>query len=261
MEQSLEIAAELRDGESALLSVVVPIYNEEVLLDEFFGTLLNVLDGAGYAYEIIAINDGSVDGSLKTLLEWRLKEPRIKVVDLSRKFGKDVALLAGLDAARGDAVVLMDADLQHPPEVIPQFLAAWEEGYDDVYGTRTGRSGESGLRRLASRGYYRLFNFVSDTKIVAEAGDFRLLSRRAVNALRLFREQQPFLKGLYSWIGFDSKGVLYCQNKRRARNSTWTLGGLLSFGLSGILSFSDRPLRLATILGTLLAGASLGYAA
>src|SRR5262245_52507414 len=179
MEETFQATAEVRDSESALLSVVVPIYNEEELLDEFFGALVDVLNGVGYAYEIIAINDGSVDGSLRSLLEWRSREPGIKVVDLSRNFGKDIALLAGLDAARGDAVVLMDADLQHPPEVIPKFLEAWEEGYDDVYGIRTVRAGESGFRLLVSRGYYRLFNFVSNTKIVAEAGDFRLLSRRA----------------------------------------------------------------------------------
>lgn len=192
-----------------LLSVVVPIYNEQEVVRSFQQRLTVILDRFSEETEIIYVNDGSTDGTLAVLHELRAHDPRVAILDLSRNFGKEIAMSAGLEHARGEAVVIIDADLQDPPEVIPEFVGEWRNGYDVVYGRRSAREGESCLKKLTAFGFYRLIEAVSRVKIPADTGDFRLLSRRAVESLGLFREQHRFMKGLYSWIGYPQKEVLY----------------------------------------------------
>ncbi len=243
----------------SLVSVVTPVFDEEENLGEFLPALLQVLAATEHDFEVICVNDGSRDGSLQKLLEARESEPRIKVVDLSRNFGKDIALCAGLDAAAGDAVILMDADLQHPPEAIPALLAGWAEGFHVVTASPRERVGMTRSRQVMTNAFYRVFGLLSNQKLLTQSGDFRLMSRRVVNALRKCRESNPFMKGLYTWIGFSTKDVQYDQKDRAGGRSKWTLRSLLAFAFSGIVSFSNRPLQLSTLAGTVIALSAIGY--
>ncbi len=232
------------------LSVVIPVLNEEQSLEGLLARLTPVLEHCGLAWEVIFIDDGSSDGTLARLRALHAAEPRIKAVALSRNFGKEIAAAAGLRYASGDAVVLMDGDLQHPPEVIPQLVDGWRQGCDIVYGQRLDRAADSPLRRLLSRTYYQMFRMLSGTKLPEDAGDFRLISRRAVDALNRMGERARFNKGLFAWIGYTSMGVPFEVPERSPGDSSrWHLRRLLHFALDGVASFSTIPLRVWSYLG------------
>ena len=236
------------------LSVVVPAYNEEAVLEAFHARLAATLDRLPLRSEILFVNDGSRDRTLALAEALRARDPRIAVLDLSRNFGKEIALTAGLHHARGDAVVVIDADLQDPPEVIPQLVAAWRErGADVVYAQRTSRPGEGPLKRGTAHLFYLLMQHVGRIHIPPDTGDFRLLSRRAVEALRDYPEQHRFMKGLFTWIGFDQVAVPYEREPRLAGASKWSWLRLLNLAIEGITSFTAAPLRFASILGLLIA--------
>jgi polyisoprenyl-phosphate glycosyltransferase len=239
------------------LSVVVPAYNEEEVLAEFHRRTSVVLDQLRVKCEILYVNDGSRDATLQIMYRLHQADPRVTVIDLSRNFGKEVALSAGIDHARGDAVVVMDADLQDPPELIPKFVQRWQEGYDVVYATRTARHGESLLKRATAHAFYRLIQRVSRVRIPQNTGDFRLLSRRAVNSLRQLKEQHRFMKGLFAWIGYPQVAVPYERDARSAGQTKWNYWKLWNFALEGITSFSIAPLKIATYFGFVTAAVAV----
>ena len=241
------------------LSVVVPVHNEELVLPEFHRRLSAVMQQTGMPYEIIYVDDGSGDGTSAMLLQLREADEAVAVVELSRNFGKEAALSAGLDHAGGHAVILIDADLQDPPELIHEFLREWRNGYDVVYGKRTVREGESWLKIATAKWFYRVINRLSDTEIPTDSGDFRLISRRVVEALRELRETHRYMKGLFSWVGFPQKAVLYSREPRYAGKSKWNYWRLWNFALEGITSFSDAPLKIATYLGAMTSGIAFLY--
>ena len=243
------------------LSVVVPVYNEAEGLQEFHRRVSIVLGSLPYRSEVVYVNDGSVDESLKILKDLKRSDPRVAIVDLSRNFGKEIAMTAGIDHSCGDAVVVIDADLQDPPELIPKLAAEWEQGFDVVYAQRTGREGESSLKKATAYAFYRVIQNVSRVTIPKDTGDFRLLSRRAVSALGQLREQHRFMKGLFAWIGYPQKNVLYTRLPRYAGNTKWNYWKLWNFALEGITSFTIAPLKIATYLGLFVAVAALMYAA
>lgn len=244
---------------SELLSVIVPVYNEAEVLHAFHAQLREVMRATGCPYELIYIDDGSTDGSLQLLNDLRAEDGGIAIVELSRNFGKEVALSAGLDYARGDAVIIIDADLQDPPELIHQFLFEWRDGYDVVYGQRTDRRGDSRLKIFTAGWFYRVINVLSDVEIPRDVGDFRLLSRRAVDALLALPERRRYMKGLYAWIGFPQKAIPYVRQPRLAGQTKWNYWRLWNFALEGITSFSDAPLKMATYLGATTSGLAFLY--
>ena len=243
------------------LSVVVPAYNEHEVLDQFHQRLGAVLDRLPAGTEIVYVNDGSNDATIEVMRRLRDVDPRVAIVDLSRNYGKEVALTAGLDFARGDAVVVIDADLQDPPELIPDLVAHWQEGYDVVYGKRAAREGETWVKKLTAHYFYRFIRSVSKVQIPEDAGDFRLLSRRAVESLKQLREQHRFMKGLFAWIGFPQKAVPYRRDPRYAGETKWNYWRLWNFAIEGITSFSIAPLKLASYVGVLTAVAAFAYGA
>jgi polyisoprenyl-phosphate glycosyltransferase len=231
-----------------MLSVVVPVYNERETVDELCRRLAAVLGSLG-AYEIVLVDDGSTDGTWAALRALAAQDERLRLLRLSRNFGHQIALTAGLDTARGDAVVLIDGDLQDPPEVIPELVECWEKGYDVVYAVRERRDGESRVRLFAIGAFYRLFRRMAATDIPADTGDFRLLSRRAVDALARMPERARYLRGMTSWIGFQQTGVAYRRDARYAGTSKYPFTKLVGLALDGITSFSVAPIRLVTRLG------------
>ena len=237
----------------ALISVVVPLYNEEGNVAELIGRITAIMNDVarahGDAYEIVAVNDGSRDATLAMLRALRLAEPRLVIVDLSRNFGHQIAATAGLDAARGDAVVLMDGDLQDPPELIEQFVDKWREGYDVVYATRKTRHGESFFKKTTALIFYRTIRRLTNVSIPVDTGDFRLMSRRVVDALGQTREKHRFLRGLVSWVGYRQTGVEYERDARHSGETKYPFSKMLKFAIDGITSFSEIPLRFATYLG------------
>ena len=241
------------------ISVIVPVLNEEGNLDMLADRLGGVLAGLGLDWEVIFVDDGSVDGTLAGLRALNARDGHWKAISLSRNFGKERAIAAGLFYARGDAAVLIDADLQHPPEIIADFVKHWREGYDVVYGQRVDRDTDGPVRRLLARAYYRLFRALSHTSLPPGAGDFRLLSRRAIDAMNRMGERERFNKGLYSWIGFRSIGVPYRVAERLTGHAKWSLRRLWHFALDGIFSFSIVPLRISSLLGVLISIGALGY--
>ncbi len=244
----------LRDlREPALLSVVIPMFNEAASIDALFARLFPVIAQQGLAAEVICVDDGSSDATWDRLQLWRSQHDIITLVGLSRNFGKEIAITAGLDVAEGNAVVIMDGDLQHPPEVIPAFLERWREGYDIVYGVRNDRTGDSPARRYLSRAFYRVFNALAETPITPDAGDFRLMDRKVVDAIGRLRERARFMKGIYSWVGFKSASVAFEVGARRNGKSSFSLLRLVALAFDGILSFSAAPLRLAVLIGALFA--------
>jgi len=236
----------------SLVSVVVPLYNEganvATLVVRIAGAMAVAL-GPGDDYEIVAVNDGSGDATLSKLRVAAARERRIVIVDLSRNFGHQIAATAGLDHARGDAVVLMDGDLQDPPELIAEFLERWRAGYDVVYAVRKSRAGESAFKRLTARVFYRLIRRLTNVSIPVDTGDFRLMSRRVVDALGETREKHRFLRGLVSWVGYRQTGVTYERDARLHGESKYPLSKMLKFAIDGVTSFSEIPLRFATYLG------------
>jgi len=231
-----------------VLSVVVPVYNERETVDELCRRLAGALAPLG-PYEVVLVDDGSTDGTWDALRALAAADERLRLLRLSRNFGHQIALTAGLDTARGDAVVLIDGDLQDPPEVIPELIACWEEGYDVVYAFRERREGESRLRLFAIGVFYRVFRRMAATDIPADTGDFRLLSRRAVDALARMPERARYLRGMTSWIGFRQTGVGYRRDARYAGTSKYPFTKLVGLALDGITSFSVAPIRVVTRLG------------
>jgi glycosyltransferase involved in cell wall biosynthesis len=240
-------------------SIVVPMYNESSGIEAFFSRTLKVMDELGEPFEIICINDGSRDDTLERLRQIHGRDPRIKVIDLSRNFGKEIALTAGIDFASGEAVIPIDADLQDPPELIPRLVEKWREGYDVVYATRIERDGESFFKRWTARMFYRLIRRLTRIGIPGDTGDFRLMSRPVVEALKSLREQHRFMKGLFSWVGFRQVSVPYRREPRFAGKSNWNYWKLWNFALEGITSFSYVPLQIATYFGLLIAFFSFCY--
>ncbi len=243
------VPAVTRSRSGKRLSIVAPCFNEQAVLEMFFARIQAVLEGLGVDYEIICVNDGSRDATLAVLIAAQQRDSRIKVIDLSRNFGKETALSAGLDAATGDMVVPIDVDLQDPPELIADFLAEWEKGADVAYGVRVDRSADSTAKRLSAQGFYRFFNRVSDVPLPYNAGDFRLLDRRVVEVLKQLPERNRFMKGLFAWVGFNQVGVDYVRPERAAGSSTWRYWKLWNFALDGITSFSSAPIRIWSYVG------------
>ncbi len=242
------------------LSLVVPIHNEAAGLDEFFTRTLAVLEKLGLRWEIVCVNDGSTDASLERLLEFHRRLPAIKIVSLSRNFGKDVALSAGLDYASGAAVVPIDADLQDPPELIERMVAKWREGFDMVYAVRNRRDGDSWLKRQTARYFYRIFDRITDIPAPRDTGDFRLLDRRVVDVLARLPERTRFMKGLFAWVGFRHAAILYDREPRRAGDTKWGYWRLWNFALDAITSFSSLPLKIWSYLGLVISIFAFLYA-
>jgi glycosyltransferase involved in cell wall biosynthesis len=231
------------------LCVVVPAYNEGAGLREFHARLGAVLDSLGLDAEVLYVDDGSRDDTYAVMRALRDADPRVATLKLSRNFGKELAMTAGIDAADADALVVIDADLQDPPELIVQFVQHWREGHDVVYGTRSSRAGETRLKKFTSSAFYRIMRRLSATPVPPDTGDFRLMSRRAVEALRQLRERQRFMKGLFAWVGYRQKAVAYARDPRFAGNSKFNYWRLWNFALEGITSFSGAPLKIATYIG------------
>ncbi len=246
------------------ISIVVPLYNEEGNVGELIDRLGAIMERAllpGEWYEIVAVNDGSRDGTLAALRRAQVVQPRLVIVDLSRNFGHQIAATAGLDTASGDAVVLMDGDLQDPPELVAAFLEKWREGYDVVYATRKARRGEGAFKLLTARAFYRIIRRLTNVSIPVDTGDFRLMSRRVVDALGKTREKHRFLRGLVSWVGFRQIGVEYERDARHSGVTKYPFSKMLTFAIDGITSFSEIPLRFATYLGFIVSLIAFTYAA
>jgi len=242
-----------------LISVIVPAYNEEIVIKSFYQKISSVLDSQSFDAEIIFVNDGSTDSTLEILLQLKELDFRIIIVDLSRNFGKEIAMTAGLDCCKGDAVVIIDADLQDPPELIPELILKWQAGYDVVYAKRISREGESPLKKLTSKTFYRILKHLSRVNIPEDTGDFRLMSRRAVNALNSLRERNRYMKGLFAWIGYPQIAVLYHRDPRYAGETKWNYYGLWNLAVEGITSFSTAPLKISTYMGLLTATGAFLY--
>ncbi len=242
------------------ISVVVPLYNEEPNIDYLFERLETVLQGLSLSYEIVCINDGSRDNTLDCLIHHHQRNPAIKVLDLSRNFGKEIALTAGLDYSQGQAVIPIDADLQDPPELIGDLIARWREGYDVVYATRRSRQGESWLKRFTADVFYRIMDKFSSVPIPRNTGDFRLLDRRVVEAVKLMPERSRFMKGLFSWVGFRQTSVLFDRPQRYKGNTKWNYWKLWNFAIGGIVAFSAKPLKVWGYLGSFISSVSIIYA-
>ena len=233
-----------------LLSVVAPVYNEEATIDEFYARICAALDGL--LFELVLVDDGSTDGSPAVLERLAATDPRVRIVYLSRNFGHQTALTAGLDHTRGGAVVMLDADLQDPPELIPRMLDHWRAGCDVVYAVREQREGESRFKLTTARWFYALFDKLAQVDLQHNSGDFRLLDRRALDALLSMRERNRFLRGMTVWVGYTQAAVPYRRDPRYAGQTKYTIGKMLRFSLDAISSFSHRPLQLATLLGFLI---------
>jgi glycosyltransferase involved in cell wall biosynthesis len=238
-------------------SLVIPIYNEQesipLLADAITG-LMGEMDGPA---EVILVNDGSADRSLELMLQLHEKDSRFKIVSLSRNFGHQMAVSAGIDFASGDAVIIMDADLQDPPAVVHAMIEKWKEGFEVVYAVRKSRKGETRFKRLTAAVFYRIFRRLTNMKIPADVGDFRLVDRKAITAFRKLKEHNRYVRGLFSWIGFRQIGIEYVRNERRGGETKYPLHKMVKFAMDGVLSFSDAPLQLALRLGFLISGLSL----
>ena len=242
------------------LSIVAPCYTEQEVLDLFFARIDAALAQVGVDYEVVCVNDGSRDHTLAVLLKHHQRDPRIKVINLARNFGKETALSAGLDAATGDMVVPIDCDLQDPPELIGRFVEAWEKGVDVAYGVRVDRSADSFIKRLTAQGFYRAFNRMSDVDLPYNAGDYRLMDRRVVEVLRQLPERNRFMKGLFAWVGFRQEAVPYARPERAAGTSSFRYWKLWNFALDGITSFSTAPIRVWSYVGLIAGLLAVGVA-
>ena len=243
-----------------LISIVVAMHNEEPAIDAFFREVDAVLNTLAFKFEYVCVNDGSTDRTLNKLLERQARDARIRIVDLTRNFGKEAAMMAGLERARGDAVVLIDADLQDPPERIREFVVCWMQGYEVVYGVRTSRRADTATKRLTASMFYKIFNMMSEIAIPENAGDFRLLDRKAVDALLQLPERNRFTKGLYAWIGFRQIGIPFERVERVAGTSSWSYFKLFNFSIDALTSFSILPLRIASVLGGTISIVGILYA-
>ena len=235
-----------------LISIIIPCYNEEdvlPLLNEKINEVTNSINN--YQFEYIFINDGSKDKTLELLKIYREKDNRIKFIDFSRNFGKEMGMLAGMDFSNGDAIVIIDADLQHPPEMIIEMIEYWEKGYDDVYTVRLNRE-DTFLKKIASKLYYKILQSLTQDNVYPNTGDFRLLDRKCVEVLVSMRETERYTKGMYGWIGFNKKELTYVENKREKGQTKWQFNHLLKLAIDGITSYSTVPLRLSSLLGVLI---------
>ncbi|HEY9279594.1 MAG TPA: glycosyltransferase family 2 protein [Eoetvoesiella sp.] len=246
-------------AEPVVLSVVIPVYNERPVLPILYERLRRVLDPLRLPYELVMVDDGSRDGSGQYLVDLAATVPVIKAVRLSRNFGKEAALTAGLAQADGDAVIVLDADLQDPPELIPKMLEAWRAGADVVCMRRRSRAGETPFKKLSAHLFYRLLNRISDVNIPEDTGDFRLMSRQTVNALNQLPERNRYMKGLFAWVGLPTHVIEYDRAARAAGSTKWDLLGLLTLAFEGITSFSVAPLRVAMVAGLLTALAGICF--
>lgn len=240
-------------------SIVIPVYNEKETLHALFERLTAVLESLDGTSEVILVDDGSTDGSSSRMLEMTLRDSRFKVVQLSRNFGHQIAITAGLDFAAGNAVVVMDADLQDPPETILAMVSKWREGFDVVYGVRGGRAGENRFKRFTAATFYRLLRKLSDVEIPADVGDFRLVDRRALDAYKRMREADRYVRGMFGWVGFRQIGITYQREQRFAGKTKYPLRKMANFALDALVSFSNAPLRLALGLGFVVSAASFLY--
>lgn len=241
------------------LTLIVPVFNEEEAIPRFLEEITAKLQGLDAALEILFIDDGSRDRTYEVILEAAAKDARVRFIKLSRNFGKEVALTAGLEMARGDAVVPMDVDLQDPPELILDFVKLWRQGYKTVYGARRRRDSDSFMKRMTAGGFYRVFNAVADMRIPEDAGDFRLIDREVVEVIRQLPERNRFMKGIFSWAGFSTIGVPYDRPAREVGQTSFNYRKLFRFAMDGITSFSTLPLRVWSAFGAVMALVSLGY--
>lgn len=233
-----------------LITVLIPAYNEVEVLPQLNSRLHELAEGnQDYDFEFLYVNDGSRDSTLELIENYAAKDPRVSYVNLSRNYGKEIAMVAGIDHVRGDALVIIDADLQDPPELIPEMINHWEQGYDDVYAKRRSRDGETWLKKKTSKLYYQLLQRVTRVPIQEDTGDFRLLDRRVVDAIREFRESQRNAKAIFSQVGFKKREILYDRDPRLAGETKWSYPKLLDLAISGITSFTTAPLRVASVLG------------
>ncbi len=231
------------------ISVIIPAFNEEESLPPLYERMKKLMDEMqDYQFEILFVNDGSKDKTIEIIKQMRIEDKRICYVDFSRNFGKEIAMIAGLDYATGDCVIFMDADLQDPPELIPELVKHWEEGYDDVYAKRRSRKGETWLKKFTSKMYYKVLQSLTKVEIQKDTGDFRLLDRRCVNALKKLRESQRNTKSMFSWIGYKKKEVLYDRDPRVAGSTKWNYIKLIDLAMDGITSFTIAPLKISTLI-------------
>ncbi len=244
-----------------MISIVIPMYNEEEMIQTLFDTLEPVLEQLSERFEIVCINDGSKDMTLPLLLEAHKERPFVKVIDLSRNFGKERALSAGLDFAQGDVVIPFDADLQDPPELIGKMLEKWREGAEMVVAVRTDRGSDGWFKQFSAKSFYKIAGKLSETPLPYNAGDFRLMDRRVIEALQQLPERTRFMKGIFAWLGFRQATVEYTRPKRAFGTTKWSFWKLWNLGLEGIFSFTTLPLRIWTYLGSGVALAGVAYAA
>ena len=245
--------------EKILCSVVIPVFNEELVVQETYIRLKTVMDALHEPYELLFVNDGSRDNTTTLIKKICDSDTRVKLVDFSRNFGHQMASTAGMDYSSGETIVLIDADLQDPPEIIPQMLNKWREGYDVVYGVRMKRNGETFLKKLTSKLYYRLLNSMTEVDIPLDTGDFRLIDRKVCNALKAAKEKSRYIRGLISWMGYKQTGIEYVREKRFAGDTKYPFKKMLKFAFDGITSFSYKPLKLASYLGCFVSIMSFLY--
>lgn len=242
------------------ITVLVPCYNEEAVLRRFYERMVQVADGIReYAFEFLFVNDGSHDHTIDIMKELHARDKRVSYLDLSRNFGKEIAMIAGIDYIDSDAMVVMDADLQDPPELLPEMISYWEQGYRDVCAKRSSRAGESFFKKWSSHAYYQILQRFSTIPIQPDVGDFRLLDRQCIEALKLMRESQRYTKGMFSWIGFEKKEILFDRDARAAGTTKWNYWKLFNLAIEGITSFTIAPLRMASFVGCILAFLAILY--
>ena len=248
------------DTQSIELSIIIPFYNEEKNLDYLFERMILILTQLKTTYEIICINDGSKDNTLFNLIQYHKQNSAIKIINFSRNFGKEIALTAGLDYAQGKAVIPIDADLQDPPELMGELVTKWREGFDVVYATRRSRSGESWFKKFSAETFYQTIGKMSQIEIPANTGDFRLMDRKVVEAIKQMPERTRFMKGLFSWVGFKQTSIYFDREPRYQGKTKWNYWKLWNFALDGILSFTLIPLKIWSYLGLVISLVSLVYA-
>jgi glycosyltransferase involved in cell wall biosynthesis len=245
---------------SKSISILVPVYNEEAVLPKLFDRLEKLAaDSPKYDWRFLFVNDGSRDKSLELIKKQAETNQQIHYIDLSRNYGKEIAMIAGIDNVKTDALVVIDADLQDPPELIPEMIKIWESGYDDVYARRKTRAGESWLKKLTSWGYYRVLQKSTRVPIQRDTGDFRLLDKKCVEALQQIRETNRSTKALFSWIGYKKKEIQYDRDARAAGKSAWNYRQLINLAIDGITSFTTAPLRVSTVIGSLISVGTIIY--
>ena len=235
------------------ISILIPAYNEQETLELLHNRLIKLADNnKSYDFEFLFINDGSRDKTLEIIKKYAKNDNRIAYVNLSRNFGKEIAMMAGFDYVTGDATVIIDADLQDPPELIPEMIKYWEDGYDDIYAKRNSRQGETWFKKMSSQWFYRILQKSTSIPIQIDTGDFRLLDRRCIEALKQIRESQRYTKGMFSWIGYKKKEITYDRDPRVAGDSKWNYFKLINFAIDGITSFTTAPLRISSFFGFII---------